>query len=119
MLAHRLSPFVALHGEIFPWRVFCARPPWAISIMLMPGQERSGRITRAGLSAPGTGRSQAKGERLSSGSRREQAILPSGPHRSSSNVREAFSPSLMVRYSKIFINTPNMIFGKISGGCTD
>lgn len=33
--------------------------------------------------------------------------------------REAFAPTLIVRAGKIFINTSDMTFGKISVGCTD
>lgn len=43
---------------------------------------------------------------------------PPGPHRSSSTLG-SLVPSLMVRPSKIFINTSAVKFGKISDGCAD
>lgn len=78
-----------------------------------------GRIARMRLPGPGTWKSPLRRELPPCGIRRDQAISPSGPHRSSSNFREASVPSLMVRCGKIFIKSLDVTFGKTPDRCTD
>lgn len=121
MLAHRLFPFLAYAWGGLPQVGFARRVPVAaISVVLMVPQAAPFKADRA-RKASRTGHREALG-RAGAGRWRQSQRPDDSPVWSPSellSVREAFVPSLMVRLSKIFINTPDMFFGETPGGRTD
>ena len=85
-------------------------------LRLRPGTQR--RIARAAPRRPGAAKLQARFNRpTSSDSQGDRAHPPSGPHSSPSTFGKPLSAISILGLSKIFSNTPDMIFEKTPDVC--
>jgi hypothetical protein len=111
MLVHRLSPFVALGaGRSFPEGLLWHARKALLVVLVSHAALRRGRITGAGGRRTGTRKTRFRSGRAAGSGRGDRAGFPSGPHGASLTCGTPLSATLSVCPSKIFSNTPGMIF---------